>query len=72
MLAGRQRSTATAGGDASPLVTGTAAVNQALSSSAGTWAMGGAPFAYQWQRCDAGGGNCANLAGATSTTARPR
>ena len=25
-------------------------------------------YAYAWQRCDATGGNCANIAGATSTT----
>ena len=61
----------TARNTGAPLVTGTAAVNQALSSSAGTWAMGGAPFAYQWQRCSSGGTGCVDIPGATAATYRP-
>jgi len=51
----------------SPKISGTATVGQTLFGARGTWA--GTPvitFAYQWQRCDAGGANCANIAGATA------
>ena len=40
-----------------------------LTAQTGTWT--GTPqiaYAYQWQRCDANGANCADIAGATSRT----
>jgi hypothetical protein len=54
---------------APPAISGTTRVGQTLSSTTGTWS-GTQPitFAYQWRRCDAGGGTCANIAGATSQT----
>ena len=48
-----------------PSVTGTAQDGQTLSASAGSWS--GTPpigFAYQWRRCDSGGGGCADISGA--------
>jgi Ig domain of plant-specific actin-binding protein len=51
-----------------PSITGTPRQGDTLTASEGTWerADGGTTFAYQWQRCDAAGANCANIAGATS------
>ena len=52
-----------------PTILGTAQQGQTLSASTGTWS-GTAPFtyAYQWRRCDTGGGGCADIAGASATT----
>ncbi|MDQ3380600.1 MAG: hypothetical protein M3546_09825, partial [Actinomycetota bacterium] len=51
-----------------PTVSGTAQVGQSLSTSTGTWSGSPTSFAYQWRRCDSGGGACADLAGATAST----
>jgi hypothetical protein len=58
----------TSGSVQPPVVSGTAAVNQTLSSSPGAW--NGAPtgYSYQWQRCSAAGAGCADIPGATSST----
>ena len=42
---------------------------QSLSATVGTW-TGTTPFTYtyQWQRCNASGASCANIAGATSAS----
>jgi len=52
-----------------PVVSGVVADGQTLSATTGTFS-GTAPltYAYQWQRCDASGSSCANIAGATSAT----
>lgn len=57
-----------------PRISGSPLVGQRLSASNGSW-TGDQPltFAYQWVRCGADGGkpdgsNCANIAGATSTS----
>ena len=52
-----------------PSLSGTAQEGQILTANPGTWS-GTAPIAiaYQWQRCDANGGNCAGIAGATART----
>jgi subtilisin family serine protease len=52
-----------------PPVTGTATEGQTLTASSGSWS-GSTPitFAFQWQRCDAAGFACTNVAGATSAT----
>lgn len=54
---------------AAPTISGTARDGETLTANEGTW-TGDDPmtFTYQWQRCDANGLNCANLAGATSRT----
>jgi hypothetical protein len=52
-----------------PAVTGTAVVGETLTAVAGSWT--GTPpltFALAWQRCDAGGGSCATIGGATGQT----
>jgi hypothetical protein len=58
----------TARNTALPAVTGTAVVNQKLTTTAGAWAVGGAPYSYQWQRCSSNGTSCVNIPGATATT----
>jgi Concanavalin A-like lectin/glucanases superfamily len=51
-----------------PTIAGEAQQGQLLSASAGSWS-GTQPisYAYQWQRCDTSGANCANVGPATST-----
>ncbi|MCW2959889.1 MAG: hypothetical protein JWM90_276, partial [Thermoleophilia bacterium] len=52
-----------------PAVTGTSARNEVLSTTSGTF-TGTAPFThtYQWQRCNAAGGACVSIAGATASS----
>ena len=59
----------TARNSSPPVVTGNAIVNQALTTTAGSWAGGTAPFSYQWQRCSSTGTGCS--IGETSSAARP-
>lgn len=54
-----------------PSIAGTAQDGQTLTGNTGAWQ--GTPridFDLRWQRCDAGGANCANVSGATRTTYR--
>jgi hypothetical protein len=51
-----------------PAITGTAAQGQTLTASTGLWVGKPTAYAYQWQRCDAGGGNCVSIDGAVSST----
>jgi hypothetical protein len=53
---------------AAPTITGTLAVGQTLSAGTGTWLNFPVTYAYQWQRCDAAGANCAPIPGATAQT----
>ncbi len=52
-----------------PSVTGTAQASKTVAADPGTW-EGAAPltYTYQWQRCDASGGGCVVLSGATSSS----
>ena len=52
-----------------PYVTGAVQVGRTLTARNGDWA-GDRPlrFAYQWRRCEVGGGSCVDLAGATAKT----
>jgi hypothetical protein len=52
-----------------PSIAGTAQEGQTLTASPGTWS-GTQPisYGYQWQRCDSGGGGCADIAGATASS----
>jgi fibronectin type 3 domain-containing protein len=55
--------------DSLPTVTGTPQFGQTLTADAGTWS-GTSPiaYAYQWRRCDASGGNCVDIGGATGSS----
>ena len=50
-----------------PTITGKTQVGETLAAKVGTFS-GGIPtkFAFQWQRCDKDGQNCANVSGATA------
>lgn len=54
---------------ASPSISGSAEVGEALTASSGSWS-GTQPisFAYQWRRCDASGEGCTDIAAATEPT----
>jgi hypothetical protein len=57
----------TPGNTAVPTVTGTAEAGKTLTESHGKWIpTNPSGYTYQWQECDASGGNCASVAGATS------
>jgi hypothetical protein len=58
----------TAGLKSAPVVTGTAAVNGTLRTSAGSWSGAPSSYAYQWQRCSSTGTGCVAISGATATS----
>jgi hypothetical protein len=51
-----------------PAVTGTARQGRVLTAKPGAWNAPDARFTYQWQRCNAAGSNCVDLAGAKGKT----
>jgi uncharacterized repeat protein (TIGR01451 family) len=52
-----------------PTIGGSAVAGQLLSAATGTWTGSPSPtHGYQWRRCDAAGSNCANVAGATTSS----
>jgi GH25 family lysozyme M1 (1,4-beta-N-acetylmuramidase) len=59
-------------GSSPPTIVGVAQTGKTLAGIPGTWA-GGKPvtFVYQWQRCDAAGGTCIPIVGATGETYLP-
>ncbi|MBU3691154.1 MAG: arabinan endo-1,5-alpha-L-arabinosidase [Solirubrobacterales bacterium] len=54
---------------AAPTISGTAQIGQTLTAGNGTWTGYPVPtLSHQWKLCDAGGVNCQNIAGATSSS----
>ena len=53
-----------------PVVSGFVGQGQSLSASTGSWSGSPTSFAYQWQRCDAGGAGCQPLSGGTGQSYR--
>jgi hypothetical protein len=55
---------------APPVISGTPSTGQTLTASTGSWdpAMPPSGYAYQWERCDASGGACAPIPGATGSS----
>jgi hypothetical protein len=49
-----------------PTISGSAAIGQTLGGLAGTWLSFPTASTFQWERCDATGANCTDVAGATS------
>ena len=49
-----------------PIIAGAPSVGQTLVAASGTWKGASGVFGYQWLRCDASGGHCADLPGATA------
>jgi len=54
-----------------PVIGGTPQQGQTLTVDEGTWSGAPSGFAYVWLRCDATGGACAPIAGATANTYVP-
>jgi hypothetical protein len=54
-----------------PTVSGSAIANLSLSASPGAWENQPTSYAYQWQRCDASGASCVEIAGASLSSFTP-
>ena len=53
---------------AAPVVTGSTAPGQTLSTSNGSWTGNPTSYVYSWQDCNSSGGSCASISGATSNS----
>lgn len=51
-----------------PKISGAARVGEEMTATRGTWTGGVRSYAYQWQRCDVTGENCADVTGATGSS----
>jgi subtilisin family serine protease len=58
-------------GTAPPTVSGTAEQGQTLTEAHGSWTDEPTSFSYQWLRCDASGGTCQAIEGASAQTYVP-
>ena len=67
-VAGRVGTALTPAVSVAPTITGTPQQGQTLTAAPGTWSDSAATAAYQWQKCDATGANCADIAGQTAQT----
>jgi hypothetical protein len=53
---------------AAPVISGQAVQGETLSADRGRWTGGPLQYSHQWSRCDAAGGNCVAIPGATSAS----
>jgi hypothetical protein len=53
---------------APPTIVGTPQVGQTLTAGTGTWSASPTSFGFQWQRCNASGAACVDIAAATAGT----
>jgi hypothetical protein len=51
-----------------PSITGAATESATLTGNTGSWTNAPTSYTRQWRRCDASGGSCADIAGATAAT----
>jgi type II secretory pathway pseudopilin PulG len=51
-----------------PTTSGTTQQNNLLTGTQGSWSNSPSGYSFQWQRCDAAGANCSNIAGAATQT----
>ena len=49
-----------------PVIIGTAAVGNTLSTDDGTWTNSPTSYTYQWRSCNGGGQQCSDITGATA------
>jgi RHS repeat-associated protein len=54
-----------------PKVSGTAMVGIRMAVSTGSWSNGALTYGYQWDRCNAAGGECVEIAGAMNPNYTP-
>ncbi len=54
-----------------PTIWGAAQEAQTLNASKGSWDGSPTSYAYAWSLCDASGGSCASISGATAATYKP-
>ncbi len=59
------------GNTGTPTIAGTAQEGQKLTVSSGSWSGSPTSYTYAWSRCDASGGSCAAIQGATAATYTP-
>ncbi len=51
-----------------PIISGTPAIGQTLSTSTGSWSGAPTSFTYQWNRCASNGTGCSAIPGATASS----
>jgi hypothetical protein len=51
-----------------PTISGSAVQGQTLTAQPGSWSNNPTSFSYQWRDCDASGGSCVDIPGATSSS----